>query len=376
MKKKKHSFIVILILLCICLLIYIFLPHPPCSLSSFDKRAVWFSYGNLEKFSYESKEAFQEDFKQAIENVKTYKINTIIVQVRAFSDALYESELFPLSRVITHQESLSFDPLEVMVEIAHQQGMSIEAWVNPYRISLNQESFEQFLNDSSHHAWLEDSTQTIGYATYQYILNPGSQSVRDYIVDGVEEIVQNYDVDGIQFDDYFYVPGTHDGTTQNQRLDNVNMLIQDVYQSIKAIDENVVFGISPQGNYENCLSDGADIDTWLKEEGFIDYLMPQIYWSDQYGEDQKTTMFTDRCKQFADLPRRQGVMLYAGLALYRAGDVVDEDYGWAQRSDNISSQIQLLYENGYKGFSLFHYDSLLSEAGQKELEEMLKGHTP
>lgn len=373
MKKKKHSLLVITVLLSICLLLYFLIPHPPCSLTSFDKRAIWFSYGNLEKFSYESKQSFEKDFTQAIENIKDYKINTVIVQVRAFSDALYASDLFPISQVITHQQSLSFDPLEVMVEVAHQNDILIEAWVNPYRISLNRQSFEQFLNNSLHHSWLEDSKQTIGYGTYQYILNPASQSVRDYIVAGVEEIVKNYDVDGIHFDDYFYVSGTHDGTSQNDRLDYVNMLIQDVYQSIKAINPNVVFGISPQGNYENCLNDGADIETWLTEEGYIDYLMPQLYWSDQYGDDQDK-MFSERCRQFAKISRQSGVMLYAGLALYRAGESDENDHGWQQSFDNISSQVQILYEQGYKGFSLFHYQSIFNEAGQKELRCLLEQH--
>lgn len=363
----------IIILLCICVLIYIFIPHPPCSLLSFDKRAVWFSYGDLEQFSYKSQKDFEKDFSQAIENIKKYHMNTVIVQVRAFSDALYDSKLFPVSKVITHQESLSFDPLQSMIDIAHQNDMSIEAWVNPYRISLNRESFEQFLNESPHHQWLEDASQTIGYATYQYILNPASQSVRDYIVDGVREIVENYDVDGIHFDDYFYVAGTHDGTTQNQRMDYVNMLIQDVYQTIKSIDDHVVFGISPQGNYENCISDGADIDTWLSEEGYIDYLMPQIYWSDQYGEGNEA-MFTKRCQQFADIPRHQSVILYAGLALYRAGNGEDEDYGWQNRTDNISSQVQILYEHGYKGFSLFRYGSFLQDSAILELESLIHQH--
>ena len=363
----------IIILLCICVLIYIFIPHPPCSLLSFDKRAVWFSYGDLEQFSYKSQKDFEKDFSQAIENIKKYHMNTVIVQVRAFSDALYDSKLFPVSKVITHQESLSFDPLQSMIDIAHQNDMSIEAWVNPYRISLNRESFEQFLNESPHYQWLEDASQTIGYATYQYILNPASQSVRDYIVDGVREIVENYDVDGIHFDDYFYVAGTHDGTTQNQRMDYVNMLIQDVYQTIKSIDDHVVFGISPQGNYENCISDGADIDTWLSEEGYIDYLMPQIYWSDQYGEGNEA-MFTKRCQQFADIPRHQSVILYAGLALYRAGNGEDEDYGWQNRTDNISSQVQILYEHGYKGFSLFRYGSFLQDSAILELESLIHQH--
>lgn len=373
MKKKKHSLFVIIILLCICVLIYIFIPHPPCSLLSFDKRTVWFSYGDLEQFSYKSQKDFEKDFSQALENIKKYHMNTVIVQVRAFSDALYDSKLFPVSKVITHQESLSFDPLQSMIDIAHQNDMSIEAWVNPYRISLNRKSFEQFLNESPHHQWLEDANQTIGYATYQYILNPASQSVRDYIVDGVREIVENYDVDGIHFDDYFYVAGTHDGTTQNQRMDYVNMLIQDVYQTIKSIDDHVVFGISPQGNYENCISDGADIDTWLSEEGYIDYLMPQIYWSDQYGEGNEA-MFTKRCQQFADIPRHQSVILYAGLALYRAGNGEDEDYGWQNHTDNISSQVQILYEHGYKGFSLFRYGSFLQDSAILELESLIHQH--
>ena len=56
--------------------------------------------------------------------------------------------------------------------------------------------------------WLNDESYTIHYGTYQYILNPAHQEVRDYITKGVQEIVKNYDVDGIHFDDYFYVEGT------------------------------------------------------------------------------------------------------------------------------------------------------------------------
>lgn len=374
MNKRKHSFIVIIVLLCICLLVYIFFPKPSCSLSSLDKRAVWFSYSDLAQFSYESKKEFQEDFSEALKNIEQYKTNTVIVQVRPFADALYQSKIFPISKVITQRSSLSFDPLEIMVELAHDRGMSIEAWVNPYRISLNKKSYQQFIENSSKSSWLEDTNKSIAYATYKYILNPASQDVRDYIVAGVKEIVENYDVDGIHFDDYFYVEGTHEGTTQNQRLDNVNMLLQDVYQSIKSINSDVVFGISPQGNYENCILEGADIDTWLKEDGFVDYVMPQIYWSNQYGADGQTTMFTDRIQTFAGLKRQKAVMLYAGLALYQSGEKLELDKGWKAFSSNISQQVQILYENGYKGYSLFNYSSISKEAAQKELDTLLKNH--
>ena len=373
-KNTKHSFLVIVVLLCVCFIVYFLFPRPTCSLSSLDKRAVWFSYSDLAKFSYESRDAFIEDFSEALRVVDNYKNNTIIVQVRPFADALYQSKIYPISKVICHRSSLSFDPLEEMIKLAHKKGISIEAWINPYRISLNKNTYQNFMELSSKKSWLEDTKQSIGYATYKYIFNPESQDVRDYIVAGVKEIVENYEVDGIHFDDYFYIEGTHGETTQGQRMDNVNMLIQDVYQSIKSINSNIVFGISPQGNYENCVNEGADVDTWLKEDGYVDYIMPQVYWSDQYGPDGKTRMFTDRIELYAGLKRQKTVMLYAGLALYQSGEELDLDKGWALSSSNISEQVQILSNNGYKGYSLFNYSSLLKEDGEKEMRELLRAH--
>jgi len=374
MKKTKHSIFVIIVLLCICVIVYFFFPRPACTLSSFDKRAVWISYNDLSQFSYENKKAFCDDFNKALNIIESYKSNTVIVQVRPFADALYQSQLFPVSKVVCHRSSLSFDPLKEMVKLTHKKGMKIEAWVNPYRISLNQSTYQQFVDSSPKKDWLNDSRFSISYGTHQYIMNPASQEVRDYIVAGIVEIVENYEVDGIHFDDYFYVQGTHEGTSQNQRLDNVNMLIQDVYQSIKSINENVSFGISPQGNYENCINEGADVDTWLKEEGYVDYVMPQIYWTNEYGPNGRTKMFSRRAHIFASLKRHSGVMLYAGLALYHAGETLDNDQGWSNSSSNISKQVQILSENGYKGYCMFTYRYLLTEAGQKEMDELLKAH--
>ena len=31
------------------------------------------------------------------------------------------------------------------------------------------------------------------------------------------------------------------------------------------------------------MKDGADIDTWLTKDGYLDYIIPQIYWSNQWG---------------------------------------------------------------------------------------------
>lgn len=144
--QRKHSLCIIGVLLAVCLLIYFVFPRPSCSLSSLDKRAVWLSYQDLAKLSYESQKEFESDFEDVLMQVDQYKTNTLIVQVRPFADALYQSKLFPISKVICQRSSLSFDPLEIMVQMVHQKGMSIEAWINPYRISLTQKTYQNFLD--------------------------------------------------------------------------------------------------------------------------------------------------------------------------------------------------------------------------------------
>ena len=319
--------------------------------------------------SYDSLSSFQESYSQMLNQVKEYEMNTVIVHVRAFSDALYHSKVYPFSSYMSGHNSLSFDPLEEMVKITHEKGLKFEAWINPYRISLNSKSLNQF-KKSKYNAWLE-SNDVIYCGDEQYILNPASEKARKLIVDGVKEIVENYDVDGIHFDDYFYVDGSHKNTTEKTRKENVNLLIKSVYETIKTIDSNVTFGISPQGNYENCMSQGADVDTWLKDEGYIDYLMPQLYWSNDYDG---TRLFSKRTRIFASLRRHPRVLLYAGLGLYRAGQDFEKDKGWGKRSDNLSKQIDILDNYGYKGYCLFSYSSLFSDDGKKEMTTLLQDH--
>ena len=54
-----------------------------------------------------------------------------------------------------------------------------------------------------------------------------------------------------------------------------------VYQTVKSYDPDILFGISPAGNVNNLRSGSGyfvDIDTWMSQDGYIDYIMPQLYW--------------------------------------------------------------------------------------------------
>ena len=374
MKKKKNDqgITVLIVIALLCMVIYLVFPKPPFSLESFEKRAVWVSYQDLSELDYSSMNSFEKSFDDICQNAMNNYCNTLIVHVRAFQDAMYRSKYFPMSKVIIGRD-VSFDPLDIMIQIAHRYELKFEAWINPYRISLNSYTYNQFINYSSINDWIRGDN-VIHYGEYKYILNPASQEARDYIINGVKEVVENYDVDGIHFDDYFYVDGTYNNISQQERLDNVNILIKETYKTIKDIDKDVVFGISPQGNYENCLIGGADVDTWLSEEGYIDYLMPQIYWSNQYGSDGHKKMFNQRLKLWKSLQKNKNIELYVGLALYQSGEELDYDKGWSLSDNNINEQIELLYDNDIDGYCLFHYSNLLEKDGQKEMDNLFKNH--
>ncbi len=137
-----------------------------------------------------------------MDNCLSLGLNTVIAQVRPFGDALYRSSLFPWSHLCTgvQGQDPGFDPLDVLLTEAHARGLSLEAWVNPYRLRSSA-SMPPVLAENSllntHPEWV----CAVDEGAY---LNPAIPEAADYVVQGVAELVQNYAVDGIHFDDYFY----------------------------------------------------------------------------------------------------------------------------------------------------------------------------
>lgn len=145
---------------------------------------------------------------------------------------------------------------------------------------------------------------------------------------------RNYNVDGIHFDDYFYPTTDSDfdaeqydayrnagGTLERDdwRRENVSALVSGCYDA--AHEYGVRFGISPQGNLQNNYdSQYSDVARWLNEPGFVDYLMPQVYWGLTYYGGNNSMAFENCIRQWLDLPRLDTVALYVGLGAYRIGD--------------------------------------------------------
>ncbi len=363
-----------------------------------EMKAMWISY--LEYGNGAKTEAqFTQKMNTMFDNCVSYGMNTVIVQVRPFSDAMYESDYFPWSKYAsgTLGTNPGYDPLKIMVELAHQKGLKIQAWVNPYRVTLGSTNISSLPDGHPAKKWRNNSSETVKRRVLSYggnlYYNPSCAAVRTLIVDGVKEIVQKYDVDGIHFDDYFYPNlgtdyetnfdateyetyvekceenGTTPKTIVQWRRSNVNTLVKKVYAAVKEVNPNVEFGISPAGNINNLLSSSAyyvNVKTWMANSGYVDYICPQIYWSFQ----NSTCPFAETVDKWAALKTSDSVKLYIGIAVYRAGSDVEKE--WANSDDVLKRQIE--YGRSVKsvsGFAFYRYDSFQSSICQAEIANLL-----
>ena len=348
-----------------------------------EMRGVWVTYMTLDMQNTErSKSEFEAKAEQIAVRASQGGFNTLIVQVRPFCDALYKSKIFPFSHVISGEQGKesSYDPLKIMCEKAHKNGLKIHAWINPYRIKTT--SFPQTLSRDNPYVKNPDLAVELDSGIY---FNPAFDDVTKLITDGVTEIVENYDVDGIQFDDYFYP--TQDAEFDREqyeeykqsvgekdkpmslsewRMDNVNRMLKSVYNAVHSGEKNIVFGISPQGNLANNSGLSADVVRWYTQSGYADYICPQIYFS----LDNPALTFENALSDWTALESADGVRVYVGIAGYKAG--TDSDGGtWEDNSDILKREIEIIRDNELDGFMLYSYDSLVGEESQEEIQNVI-----
>lgn len=302
----KNSVILFVLLLTSCSVIQ----HTPQPKTEF--RGVWVAtVVNIDwpKNGSDSIEKQKSDFLKILEFYDGLHFNAIIVQLRAAGDAFYASEYAPWSRFLTSKEGVppahDFDYLQWMIGESHKRGIEFHAWLNPYRATfdLNTDILSPIHDFNLHPEWM------IKYGK-KYYYDPGLPEVRKRLVDIITELVSNYDIDAIHFDDYFYPYKIKDEkfddsltfisevlphqSLEDWRRSNIDSLVMNVHKTIKQHKPWVQFGISPFGVWKNNTTDtkGSDTSagqttyedlyadplTWM-ENGWIDYIIPQVYWS-------------------------------------------------------------------------------------------------
>ncbi|MCD7771695.1 MAG: family 10 glycosylhydrolase [Oscillospiraceae bacterium] len=346
-------------------------------------KAVWFAYLDIDNMlAGATKAEFTESVSEAFSYVESLGFNTVYVHVRAFGDAYYYSNYYPFTSAYsgTVGDKPSYDPLEIMIAEAHKLGLSFHAWVNPMR-TTTKKNFESMSSSYTLKQWYSSSSTNGTYLVYDsdtgyYWLSPAYSAVRELICAGIAEIVSNYDVDGIHIDDYFYpttdesfdklafsVSGSSD--LSQWRRDTVSQLVKEIYSTVKSCNSSVLFGVSPQGNLDNNLNKlYADVELWCSTTGYLDYIVPQIY----YGYNGSLP-FDTTAVQWENLVTSSSVKLICGIAAYKVGTTTEWSSGsmLSKQTDYISTL------SGYSGCAYYRYSSLVASSSDTLLAGEIAG---
>ena len=358
-----------------------------------------------------------------LDKLQAGNINAVCLQVRSQGDALYKSSYEPWAVALTgtRGKDPGYDPLEYAIQEAHNRGMELHAWVNPFRMSTTEGGrlTEAQVNDLyTGLSWNWVLTYDNGTFTGQ-IIDPGYPAAREYIKNVVMEIVDKYDIDGILMDDYFYPyggttnedhvsKGLHkpndvkdingDGNTDDDwRRSNVDALVKLIYDELNTGANKkpwVRFGLAPFGVWtvqpEAAAAYGISLPNgisgqdcyeqlacnpieWIKN-GYIDYVSPQLYWPtatspNDYRRAQDYHIlynwWSDICTQFSkELPGDQVVQFYPSHSV----DRVYDSHQWG--ANEMRTQVgynQKKLTHGYSGsvfFSTRFYLNLKNAKGE------------
>ena len=308
-------------------------------------RAVWIAtVNNIDWPAIPGTDSHDQmaSFIRLLDLHKRNGMNAIIMQIRPATDAFYPSPYEPWSQWLTGTQGRPpypyYDPLEFMITETHKRGMEFHAWMNPYRAVFNvdKSSISPTHITRIHPEWF------VEYGDKKYF-DPGNKSAQRYVTAVVKDVVSRYRVDAIHFDDYFY-PYRISGkafpdqasykrhgnglSLDDWRRSNTDSVISMLSHTIRSTRSDCQFGISPFGVWRNASKDPrgsmtqggqtnyddlyADILLWL-QKGWIDYVMPQLYWEMGHKAADFNTLIEWWSRN------SYGKNCYIGLGIYRAG---------------------------------------------------------
>jgi uncharacterized lipoprotein YddW (UPF0748 family) len=324
---------------------------------------------------------------------KTHGFNALFVQIRGRGDAYYNSSLEPRAEALAGQPK-SFDPLALIIQEGHANGLQIHAWMNALLVwskKQKPQSPEQVVN--AHPSWLMRDAQgryqlgPSGQCEGAY-LSPANLAARQHIHDVFLDVARRYDVDGIHFDYIRYPDSDYDysdaaltrfeaemqpKTTAAQRQEltarqlhdrivwtqmfpaqwqafrcrQVTDLVGWISHDIKAIKPEVVVSAAVFADSQDAISArGQDWKTWLRR-GYLDAVVPEAY-----GSDTRTV-----AAQIADAvacAHAAGRDVYAGLG------------SWHISAASTAAKIDVARKLGSQGEVLFSYGGITHDGATSQ----------
>ena len=378
-----------------------------------DVRGCWISnVVNIDTPKITTVEEYKTHLIGILDNMKSYNMNTAVFQVRPCNDAYYPSNINPWSRFITGVEGQDpgFDVFQFFIDEAKKRNIKVHAWMNPYRVStvdirtLNMTK-DEWLDTLAENNWARlHKEHTILDGISKVILSPAHPEVIEFVTESIMEVARKYDVEGVHIDDYFYpyakIPEeleqddylkyreSEEQSFDDFRRMNVDKMIKSVSDALKAMlketGKKVQFGISPFAVYRthsSIVSDGwdkgsynapsalqcyselySDVYKWMKE-GWIDYVVPQNYFS----FERRDVAYHDVAWWWSNICKETNTILYMGQGIYHLGASEGWGHDTWQNPEEINNQLKFNCNfDNIEGTIFFTYKDLVP--GKNEIK--------
>jgi len=311
------------------------------------------------------------NIEEAMQFLADHNFNTVFPVVWNQAATMYPSTVMDtlINRRID-PEYAGRDPLQEIIEEAHERGIAVIPWFEYGFASSFGSGGGPILEAFPQWAAKDRDGDLLTKNGFEW-MNPYHPGVRTLLMSLIMEVVNNYDVDGIQGDDRLpahpveggYSSFTkdlyreaHDGEDppsnfrdsewMEWRADILNAFGQDVYDNVKAVDPDLIVSWSPSVwsfSYREHLQDWP---AWVNQ-GFTDVIHPQVY---------RRNVGAYRATLDAQAPNRAGWNRDAVIGFYPG--VLLKVGGYVATPEDIKAFVRANRERGYQGEVYFFYEGL------------------
>lgn len=306
----------------------------------------------------------QTQVEKLVDDAEAVGANALIVQTVRRYDCFCNDARYP--RTDAAVAPAPFDPLEAIIEEAHEAGLEVHAWVNVgtmWNSAVAPTSPDHVYNAHGLAAqgadrWLNKRSDGVEKVGENMFIDPANPEAVEYFVDGIRSIQERYDVDGINLDyirypdynitgggefvnDWGYsdvslarfraatgrtdVPKPADQEFSDWRRAQISNLVRKIYVSMYETDPSdrlsingitYAYGPTHYGSFEQSRPYMNVMQDWRgwAEEGIIDTVTAMNY-KREWKEDQEE-MFSTWNDFIADTQRASGRDMVSGPALY------------------------------------------------------------
>lgn len=316
-----------------------------------------------------------DNIQNVVNFLSQLHFNTIFVDVWNKNQTLHpstvlEKEVPPGTQ--TQMFGSGWDPLDVLIQAAHQKKIRVVAWFE-YGFISHYTGYPHPILDQ-HPEWVAvDKNGNPTVRNNFTWLNGFNPEVQRFILDLILEVVKKYDIDGIQCDDHLpsmplnsgydsltlsnYQSETGNGlpTSDNDpkwiqwRADRLTFFAKKIYDSVKSINPKCLVCFAPGPLDWSLQNNLADWESWVKLH-IVDILSPLLYRNESQGLSAYTNLL--------DKDINRILIMYSFPRWKYAPGIMVKNGSYSPTDLYLSRVFLYNFSNQIQSASLWYYDGL------------------